>query len=139
MEAGRELDTEIAASIMGLIACPDWKIVNFGSAGGPAVQSKCSHAAGTCYSLVETGSMFGTVGGCPRYSTDIVAAWTVVEHLMATLDGAIFSLISAHGEWEAGFGYWAPGEQWIAHDSAPQTVDTAPLAICLAALATVDT
>lgn len=127
MEAGRELDTEIATKVMGLTACPDWKIVNFGSAGGPALQSECSHAAGTCYSLVETGSMFGTVGGCPHYSTDIAAAWPVAEKLRET-HGEVWIRSTESGWWNCR----------LAETGVNRSETTAPLAICLAALAVVE-
>lgn len=63
----------------------------------------------------------------PRYSTEIMAAWTVVERFER--EGFFLSLDRVLGGWSATF-----------HRSAPESRrlgDTAPLAICRAALAEV--
>lgn len=63
----------------------------------------------------------------PCYSTDISAAWQVVEKLgMVTIENA-----TPHGPWSVGFtAHDCEGEPHWVHVEA----DTAPLAICLAAL-----
>lgn len=75
--------------------------------------------------------------GVPHYSTDIAAAWEVVEQLKAHKDYVSFGLTddsnsstatfaNFEGVWFAGFGLGVGGECVGAA--------TAPLAICLAAL-----
>lgn len=67
------------------------------------------------------------------YSTDIAAAWQVVNKIADSRDPHWFSIDRWYGTWVAG---------WRCGDSAPDdpswelemTADTAPLAICLAAL-----
>lgn len=87
---------------------------------------------GWCYTCREC---VGAVGGKvpPRFSTDIAAAWTVVEHLTASTGGLI------------GYGFQLtdcrPGLGWLADFQAPTRGnrgpgETAPLAICRAALLT---
>ena len=82
MEAGNELDKVIGETIMELISCDDWEYFNLGSAGGPVLRKTCSHKRDGCYPTKTIDSTFGKVGGCPRYSTDISAAWQVVEELI---------------------------------------------------------
>src|SRR5258706_15898994 len=76
MQAGPQLDLLVAHEVLGLVPCGDWERMNLGSGGGPVVVKRCQHAEGACYSTVVYGG-----GGCPRFSSDIRAAWTAVEHL----------------------------------------------------------
>lgn len=133
MEAGRELDALIAEKVMDLVPCEAWEYINFGSAGGPAlVNANCIHGQGRrCYPTTEIGggvSLQG-IGGPPHYSTDIAAAWEIVEkfghYKVNTFPGEIpgqpptirVELTRFHPE---AFGY--------------ADADTVPLAICRAAL-----
>ena len=60
---------------------------------------------------------------CPHYSTDIAAAWLVVEKL--TDRNSWFCISEKYNDrWEATFNYLTP----------PVVADTARMAICLAAL-----
>lgn len=64
-----------------------------------------------------------------RYSTDIAAAFEIVEKLASTLDRKTFRLAFRYGRWYAEFGVW---------DMEFVEADTAPMAVCLAALKTVE-
>ena len=66
----------------------------------------------------------------PRYSTDIVAAWLVVEYMRA--DGWFFSLNNCAGGWTAWF-VRVDGDR--EHRAVAER--SAPLAICHAALAAI--
>jgi hypothetical protein len=75
---------------------------------------------------------------CPAYSTDIAAAWEVVEKVWATLPKTGYGTFRAllhrrdpDGRWICEFAPNAHGD-WRTHATAE--ADTAPLAICLAAL-----
>jgi hypothetical protein len=83
-EAGRELDALIAERVMGIVPCDKWRKTNLGSAGGPALMKDdgdCPHERDKCYSVITTASIYGVIGGPRKYSTDIKAAWKVVERL----------------------------------------------------------
>ena len=102
MTPGRELDALVAEKVM------EWKvdyIPRFGAA-------------------VLVGGLSGIA--CPPYSTDIGAAWEVVEKVPYAL-----CLMRVDGKWRAQF--WEFGK----YTSRPQgeaDAPTAPHAICLAAL-----
>jgi hypothetical protein len=115
MKASRELDALVAEKVMGL---------------------KQVHRA---YDLGEpvTGELYfdnnqdwGTV---PFYSTDIAAAWSVIDHLIAlasaAMDQPYFELRTCGSYYTA---VWDTEERdW---PTVTEDADTAPLAICLAAL-----
>ena len=66
----------------------------------------------------------------PAYSTDIGAAWEVVERVHSLDECHLLCLMrSIRGSWNASFLFGGPSH----------TADTAPLAVCLAALAAFDT
>lgn len=67
-------------------------------------------------------------GGYGYYSTNIAHAWEVVDYLLAK---GWSSEVSGHGTWRAGF--LSAGTGW--HRAS---ADTAPLAICRAALLALD-
>jgi len=116
MEAGRELDTRIAIKVMG------WTRVERSTTGiaYPPRPSGFDPARHAYHSV-------------PHYSTDIAAAWLVVERMKD--NGCSLQL-----HWEAG-----RSRQWVAdfveesdeEFTGEQLGDTAPLAICRAALAAV--
>ena len=111
MEAGRELDALVAEKIMGLGQY---------------------HTPETHYEVIGCGA------GCsfcipPPYSTDIAAAWQVVEKLSMSGFWIIKSCrVSAPGK-----------DDWIEWDVMYQNqraiADALPFAICLAALNAVNT
>ena len=71
----------------------------------------------------------------PRFSTDIGAAWQVVEKVQADNPGWRFSLLGGdEGWWNAEFfGHIDPTKNYGQRHSS-EYAPTAPLAICLAAL-----
>ena len=112
-EAGRELDAEVAEKVFGLIPCQG----DFHRDG----------YALPCHATPEHPTQGGET---PCYSTDISAAFTVADALIARglyfcVECSLIGVKQKRREWNA----WA-------HDqnvNAP----TAPLAICLAALSAV--
>lgn len=68
----------------------------------------------------------------PHYSTDISAAWQVVNHLLETHEGLVFHTMSPTPDrvnWYAGFGVQPPTDEvYFANAGTPS------MAICLAAL-----
>lgn len=117
MNAGRELDALVAEKVMGFSPV-EWS----GQPGDMAL----------VYGDQETG------GIVPRYSTNVGAAWQVVEKMSAL-------------SWRATV-CWAPADAWNAEERAVVTYSggetnqddieaiapTVPLAICLAALKVVE-
>lgn len=120
----RNLDALVAQQVMNLVPCAGWEVTNFGSAGGPALLKKCSHPADACYSTVTTGSVYGTIGGPARYSTDIRAAWRVVDRMLAILPRAEFRLDHRQGaRWRAGIRSARTRRwEWVTADAAPETI-----------------
>lgn len=116
----REIDALVAEKVMGLIPCDKWTPINLGSAGGPALLKNCQHD--NCYPATRLNDW---VGGCPEYSTDIAAAWQVVERFTQKWK-YVFKLQNHYSfnfdTYEATLnGYGG-------------SANTAPMAICLAAL-----
>lgn len=130
LEAGSALDALVAEKIMQLVPCDGWEPINFGSGGGPAVMKRCDHAPNACYSTVVYGG-----GGCPRYSTEIRYAWEIVER-MRELEKCVTVFCYPDPVGPTGGGWWVSIDQPDSsrHENQAINVDTAPLAICLAAL-----
>ena len=74
----RELDAQIANKLFGLIPCYKWECINLGSAGGPALQSTCKHK---CYSTKEIKVLNETIGGPPKYSSDLNLCYQAEEKI----------------------------------------------------------
>lgn len=108
MEAGRELDALVAEKVMGFTVT-DWPT------------GKELPLAGAMAFLSESQK-----DRIPHYSTNIAAAWQVVEKL----DLSVIRL--NNGRWSAGEAY--AFENSYAEFRTTTHADTAPLAICLAAL-----
>lgn len=126
MEAGRDLDKEVAERVMGLIPCGQWRQEYGGwgmamlGAGDIWIKGQCGHS--NCYPT-EAPS---------KYSTNLIAAFDVAE-LMDARHGLRLSLDRWGGEpWWAEFADagWEYGAQF--------TSTTAPHAICMAALNALD-
>jgi hypothetical protein len=83
LKAGRELDALVAERVMGLIPCAQWRSVNFGSGGGPTMMSHSEkdspHPGQQCYPAVP--GLDHPYNKPASYSTDIAAAWQVVERM----------------------------------------------------------
>lgn len=147
--AGRELDAEVAEKVMGWTGIGQWscEIVPddddwFGVPPGAIEKFKSNELTKTCWPI-------------PNYSTDIAAAWLVFEKLSqseltcSTGDpndgGSHISYVKSHPTKAAsvvypvverfGCQFWSADGSMIGFAEA----DTAPLAICLAALMAVST
>lgn len=117
-EASRALDAEIAEKVMGGVWVP-----NTGCAGHAWLQVGSLTVMERGYPRKSSREVWDT---CPRYSTDIAAAWLMVEKMRET--GRYFHLefSTIRGDWRCEFG---------TEPDIDRTARTAPLAICLAALA----
>ena len=118
MEAGRELDALVAEKVMGFY----WRDVN-------------EHQRALCPPGID--DFFEILWGedldkyVPDYSTDITAAWLVVEK------HPHYFILSRTNDWR-GPGMLGDPKKWVCRFYAPErfkvVADTAPLAICRAAL-----
>ena len=108
MQPGRELDLLIATEVMG------WKVLSHWD------------GEGTIKHLIDENQCEVRPPDIKPYSTDIAAAWEVVEKLGSSITIRGPSLKPLFGKyWRADFNDWEFG--WVYADSAPH-------AICLAAL-----
>lgn len=117
-EIEHELDAIIAEKVMGLEPCDNWRPINLGSAGGPAMMKECAPAH-NCYPRSRPST----------YSSNIHAAWSVVEHL-AQERGWEVTIKVCGTSYEVTMDTRQPGMAAIEKAEA----ETAPMAICLAAL-----
>lgn len=127
MTAGREMDALLAEKVMGytlsdlsLLAYPKYKLFD-----------------------IESGEFSGYVKEVPHYSTDIAAAWQVVEQVTKTQcddTGSfyVFKIVKKHHKWCTYIKHplWSGihselGKNYEMHQAY---ADTAPLAICRCAL-----
>ena len=122
-------------------------------------QSQFGHEVHPDYQCVKCGEkFFGTtlkllIESVPHFSTDIAAAWLVVEKIvpLAIARGQWFTISQRDWPWTTETvmrqdrfkngepGKWTAGFQYSEYDGdvfagKPISADTAPLAICLAAL-----
>lgn len=115
MQAGRELDALVAEKIMGY----DVKWLPTALSDSQPHYANSDEGSGWLY--------------CRHYSTDIAAAWLVVERMQCIDDRGWWPQVTwlqdfdGVNKWQASM--HAPPRVWSA------MADTAPLAICLAALA----
>ncbi len=118
MKPGRELDALVAEKVMGSVPCDDWHVWGYALTGAEWMSGNCGHAK--CYPREEP----------VRYSEYISAAWQVLEKVCE--NGARF-LLGGPGDnlsrWQCTFHNPTPIIGWG---------DTAPHAICLAALEAVE-
>lgn len=124
MKAGRELDALIAEKVMG------WKYRGYGNGGGEWTFNGQKMAFG------------GLNGGSlPHYSTNIADAWMVVEK-MGRWHGFDFMIVMPDPEQTFHLRTYEAGWYEATNDGPERRVvsdaDTAPLAICLAALKAVN-
>lgn len=137
-ETNRQLNIEVAR-FMGLVPCDGWKVVNFGSAGGPLlVGDNCPHKEGECYPTREVESMGGTFGGVPHYSTDIACAMQVFEKLRGSGEWCCLNIFSDfHYIYYVSLTRFDLNEdEESPHEPTIKARDESlPLAICRAALA----
>jgi hypothetical protein len=140
MEAGREMDALVAELVMGWTEIHKHDEMGWSGIGpnGPSNNSWRTLPS-TMKSISKNVCTFKMekwpYANVRKYSTDIAAAWQVVERFDRRLvDIDIRSDTQDDGElWGAGFiEYFEEGEGFKAIGSA--AADTAPLAICRAAL-----
>lgn len=117
IEAGRELDAAIAERVMGWTNCR--VRVMYDARGLP------SYGGGT----PPEG---GKKRPYPAYSTDIAAAWSVVERFVRDTRFHLDSLGFDGEEWRCAIGH--DNDEGDADGWSFAEANTAPLAICLAAL-----
>lgn len=90
---------------------------------------------GTCYPFA--GMFEGQVWDlcCPRFSTDIVAEWQVIEHLIKQGFHLVYLKAEAHNAWYCQFSRKHEDGVFV-YDS--RVKKSAALAICIAALRAVE-
>jgi len=129
LKAGRELDALVAEKVMGWHDPQDpewngwkdcglliWQDSMIRPRDKPPVNSKAGWMA------------YGVVDRVPAFSTDIAAAWEVVEKLHQRFPTIHLSLGAPNQRWYCSF-FGTVDDKGSALEA-----DTAPLAICLAAL-----
>lgn len=126
-DALRALDKEVAERVMGQVACDGWAYMNFGSAGGPALQKTCGHKSTECYPNKQIAAAFGSYDGVPPYSRKIDAAFKVVGKMRSDH----WSFASTMYENELPYASFCRG---TATSSKNAEAPTLPEAICRAAL-----
>lgn len=121
MKAGRELDALIAEKVMGWEAVNDELEIAKREGNPDLVDSQRWHRRKVWFKGNEKMAC-EECGTLPAYSTDIAAAWEVVEK------ADLWSLYGSIGD--------GPYRACIQFEDREglMTADTAPLAICLAAL-----
>lgn len=116
-EAGPALDAEVAERVMGAVECPAWRLRRSYPVEYIKDANDCRHA--DCH----------PVGFVPFYSTNITAAWSVAMRFIAAGGAA-----EVGGDGHCGYGAMVTSS---AGRFEIDGCDSAPLAICLAALAAV--
>jgi hypothetical protein len=142
MTAGRELDAAVAERVMGervVLAytdhCPE--------CGGQMPDSYAAFMHPLSYgsTRLDNREQRVCVSGrhaitlTPHYSTDIAAAWEVVIKTGVVV--GLNHVYPEHGAWAALLDL-SCGERWLSNHECATYADTAPLAICLAALRAVN-
>lgn len=117
MEAGRELDALVAEKVFGLVRC--------------TADSHRGSDGATCYALPESPMMGGELRS---YSTDIAAAWEVVEKIHALGWCSTLSALPDPSIIRYEMDFDKPPLIDSHHTKVYAIAATAPHAICLAAL-----
>lgn len=127
MPAGKEMDTLVAEKVMKLCV-HDWKLTPNDDDGVCRICQKCH---------LEFWGLRPPIYGCHygSYSTDIAAAWEVVEKIAHNASNELAR--------KQGFSYWQlnayPDKGWACRiGSISINADTAPLAICRVALLAIE-
>jgi hypothetical protein len=113
MKPGRDLDAQIARDVMGW-----WRVkhnLGFEDAKGPVWQGNNPATPNILDSPI------------PKFSRDISAAWSIVEHFRG--NGTGFEINDQNGLPEKGMPFWA-----VFKGHNPAIGSSVPHAICLAAL-----
>lgn len=133
--AGRELDAEIAEAVMGW---RHWEMKSGHVYFLPPSALDTDYLKSLFRQEVPSG---GNKEDAPQFSSDIAAAWAVVTKMREL--GWYLIMNDTMSRYRARFFQADPvfwPEQWAKNPDIPLTVwaETAPLAICLAALAAVE-
>lgn len=132
MKPGREMDALVARTVLGLepkwVASEPWV-----STSGPSVLDFYCNFGGAVYTadrdwLVDDYWLPDCRRRLPDYSTDIAAAWKVVENILRESEVYVCSGVVVNGE--SGWRATVESELGLWEADAP----TAPEAICKAAL-----
>lgn len=127
LPAGRELDALVAEKVMG------WTFQTFPEGACPEVRHWHRTSPIPEERSPEWAASF--IGACPPFSTDIAAAWTVVEKLRSLGFGVVIDNLPSTSGRDVG---WTVAVVGIStQDAFAGTAHTAPLAICRAALSAV--
>lgn len=141
MHAGPELDALVAEHVMkgtgnyGEFLCPNCGSYKFGSSSSDGGRTLVRHCKRCKSTFADDSACFRAL----PYSTDIAAAWLVMEKLCARYSN--LSLHAANG-WGLSCGridvnFESEERELIEQWTAPINADTAELVICLAALQSV--
>lgn len=134
MKPGRELDALMAEKVMGLIRITDddWKRAHgYTKDHNDRFATDCMYRSSIRVFRKDKANEFFTL---PRpYSTDIAAAWEVVEKLISNafafeLDYSFHDIESDDFYWMALFSKYKGNQKW------GNLAESTPHAICLAAL-----
>jgi hypothetical protein len=124
VKAGRMLDALVAEKVMSKVIHPDLRDAVCYGGGPPMVIAGPDPEA---FPKSELNCQWGDV---PRYSTDIAAAWEVVDAITC-VQFAVEWCCDGHG-WDARFAIWNSVKEDV--EVCKGWGDSAPHAICLAAL-----
>lgn len=138
MEAGRELDALIAEKVMGLKPCT---FKEKGSISGMVTfwECECGNGSKGCYPINNSAIKHHNSALCP-YSEKIWAAWEVVEKMMSIGWHHCVNWLAVEKTHHCCFSLTEAELLIPKNDDEPLTVfrhgyaETAPLAICKAAL-----
>lgn len=125
VKVSRELDAEVAEKVMGWQWFP-------AEPERPNVQY-LRRPDRFLYGAVRDSGKVLLMSGLPAYSTDIAAAWLVVDHLRER--GIWLEELTGRYETSYRAGFMWRGDHPFSPNYVQEFGDTAPLAICRAALA----
>jgi hypothetical protein len=132
-----EIDRLIEERIFGTKACNEWKQVSLGNASGPALvhgdwTNPVKHDY-ECYPDIQgVQTMQGKLGDPPQYTTDIAAAWQLVERMYQRGFSTLIVRDAEDSQYEVEMRSTLPEDTKEERIVFRET--TAQLAICLAAL-----
>ena len=125
LEAGRELDARVGEQVM------NWRWLNFGRSYGGVAMLPPEEWQKYLPEYLANNTVVSCTGNpperLPRFSSDIAAAWAVIEKMR---EREIMVSVS----WGKDGGWWCSIRRTAWPFEGPYA-DAAPLAICLAALA----
>lgn len=133
----RKIDAMVAERVMGWSSVGIWDSYHKNEAGEhvrdePQPDSSYVGVGPNMIAEFKAGIRDATFGVIPAYSTDIAAAWEVIEKMRAKGWGYELFSMAGSTQHEATFGH--PSDR--TKDAAAET-DSMPLSVCLAALRSV--